>query len=147
MNNPYKLPVLSLTNNVSLCNLLDIDKNELEKLYATGFYYFSRNKFIQAYEYFYKLTYLDPYEPKYMKSIGITCQMLGKHEEALVFFYAYNDLMHSNVVDIFFNIGESLLFLNKKIEAYDSFVFVIENSSNKYLKQSAKQKISLMENI
>jgi hypothetical protein len=73
--------------------------------------------------------------------------MLGKHEEALVFFYAYNDLMHSNVVDIFFNIGESLLFLNKKIEAYDSFVFVIENSSNKYLKQSAKQKISLMENI
>jgi secretion system chaperone SscA len=107
---------------------IDLSEDQLEEIYANGYYLFNHGKFNTAKKIFTSLAEYAPDNSNYWKAVGIVNQQLKKYNEAID---AYNSAIKINndIASYIFR-GESKILMGNKKEALKDFKELLEIAQN-----------------
>lgn len=104
----------------SLRMLVDIPKERLEKIYAHANNLFKQKQFVEAKKFYFLLTKLDQWGFNYWLALGMSCQRLSEHEEALACFSQAGMVVVDDPRSAFYA-GLSYELLGNKVNAGKAF--------------------------
>ncbi|TDR76639.1 SycD/LcrH family type III secretion system chaperone [Paludibacterium purpuratum] len=132
-----------LHQGVTLQALLDIDPADLDTVYASACQLFERQDFAGAKKPLVLLTRLSHWQFDYWLALGLTCQRLGEHEEAIHSFSQSAKLCMEDPRSAYFA-GLSLHVLKQHASARLAFDTVLALCASKPQHQALKQKARQM---
>ena len=99
--------------------------DEREALYQMAYGLYEQGRYSDALKLFSSLVMQDHHEPRYLFALGSTCQVLGRHTDALQHYMAAAVENADDPLPIF-HAAECLIAMHHFSEAIDSLVLVIE---------------------
>lgn len=132
----------------SIAELMDIDRNELEGLYALGHQKYMEKQYTEAVQVLATLCRIDHHNARNFRSLGMALQMGKKYNEAID---CYGMALAIDLTDAVASLhaGECLMLLGKKEEAKSALegcVIQAKDDHDKYKDALAKSS-SLLEHI
>ncbi|CAH0536014.1 SycD/LcrH family type III secretion system chaperone [Vibrio marisflavi] len=121
--------------------LCDMDESSLDTIYNYAFQLFETGQTAEAYRHFYFLASMDQWNFDYLLALGICCQRMGEHEQAI---YCFSRSGQRELADprSSYYAGISYQCLGNKSYARKAFNAAVRWCSDKPEYQQLKSKVS-----